>query len=78
MSDIVATCVVLHNLCIVNKKGIEEEWIVEAENKLSRRIGERKIRESSKVWGEMARIAEVNKRMLGTEVAPITDEVNDE
>ena len=36
MPDIVATCVVLDNLCIVNKEGIEDDWIVEAENKLSK------------------------------------------
>ena len=40
MPDIAATCVVLHKLCIVNKEDIEKYWIVEAENKLSRRIGE--------------------------------------
>ena len=42
--NIVATCAVLHNLCMMNKKGIEEDWIVETENKLSRRIGEGEIR----------------------------------
>ena len=78
MPDIVATCVVLHNLCIVNKEGIEEDWIVEAENKLSRRIGDGEIREGSELRGERAGIAEVKRRMLGTEDAPITDKVNDE
>jgi hypothetical protein len=43
MLDIIATCIVLHNLCTVNKEGIEEYWIVEAENKLSRRIDEGEI-----------------------------------
>jgi len=36
MLDIVATCIVLYNLCIVNNEGIEEEWIVEAKKKLAR------------------------------------------
>jgi hypothetical protein len=77
MPDIVATCIVLHNLCIVNKEGLEEDWIVEAENKLSRRIDEGGIREGSELREEMVGIAEVKRRMLATEDAPITDEVND-
>jgi hypothetical protein len=40
MPDIVATYIVLHNLCIVNKEGIKNDWIVEVKNKLSRRIDE--------------------------------------
>ena len=76
--DIVATCVVLHNLCIVNKEGIEEDWIVEAENKLSRRIGEGEIREDSELRSKSVEIAEVKRRMLGTEDASTADEVNDQ
>jgi hypothetical protein len=49
MPDIVATCIVLQNLCIVNKEGIEEDWIMKAENKLSRRIDEGEIREGSEL-----------------------------
>ncbi len=78
MPDIAATCVVLHKLCIVNKEDIEKYWIVEAENKLSRRIGEGEIREGSELRGERAEIAEVKRMMLGTEDAPIADEVIDE
>ena len=78
MPDIVATCIVLHYLCIVNKEGIEEDWIVEAENKLSRRIGAGEIREGSELRGEMAEITEVKKRMLATKDAPIANEANDE
>ena len=76
MPDIVATCVVLHNLYIVKKEGIEEDWIVEAENILNRRIGEGEIREGSELQGERVGIAELERRMLGTEDAPIADEVN--
>ena len=61
MPNIVATCVVLHNLCIVNKEGIEENWIVEAENKLSRRIGEG---EGSELRDERVGIVEVKRMML--------------
>ena len=78
MPDIVATCIVLHNLCIVNKEGIEVDWIVEAENKLSRKIGEGEIREGSELRGKRAEIAEMKRRMLATEDAPIANELNDE
>jgi hypothetical protein len=78
MLDIVATCIVLHKLCIVNKDCIEEDWIVEAENKLSRRIDEGGIRECSELRGKMVGIVEVKRRMLATEDAPIADEENDE
>lgn len=45
MPDIVATCIMLHNLCIVNNEGVEEEWIFEAKNKSCRRMNEGEIRE---------------------------------
>jgi hypothetical protein len=78
MPDIVATCIVLHNLCIVNNEGIEEDWIVEAESKLARRMIEGEIREGSELRGERAGIAEVRRRILANEDVPIADEVNDE
>ena len=43
MPDIVVTCVVLHNLYIMNKENIEDNWIMETENKLSGRISEGEI-----------------------------------
>ena len=78
ISDIIATCVVLHNLCIVNKEGIEEDWIVVAENKLSRMIGEGELREGNELRSERAGIVEVKRRMLCTKDATIADEVNNE
>lgn len=78
MPDIVATCIVLHNICIVNNEGIEEDWIIEAENKLSRRISEGEVGEGSELRGERAGIAEVRRRILAREDMPIADEENDE
>ena len=49
---------------------------MEAENKLSRRIGENEIREGSELRDERAGIAEVKRRMLSTENTPIADKVN--
>ena len=71
-------CVVLHNLCFVNKKGIGEDWIVQVKNKLNRKIGEGEIREGNELRGERAVIAQVKRRMLGTNDTPIANEVNDE
>ena len=77
MPDIVATCIVLHNLCIVNNEGIEDEWIVEAETKLAKRISEGEIRDGSELRGERAGLAEVKRRIIAREDAPIADEEND-
>ena len=32
-ASIIATCIVLYNLCIVSNEGIEEHWIVKVDNK---------------------------------------------
>ena len=78
MPDIVATCIVLHNLCIVNKEDIDEDWILETKNKLSRRIGEGEILEGSELRDERAEIAEMKRGILGNEDTSIQDEINDE
>ena len=44
MPDIIAICIVSHNLCTINNNQIEDKWIVEAKYKLARRISEGKIR----------------------------------
>ena len=49
MFDVVVACIILHNICIVNNKGIEEDWIIESENKLARRIIKDIVREGSKL-----------------------------
>ena len=77
MLDIVAACIVLYNICIINNKCIEEDWIIEAKNKLSRRIIEGEVRESSELRGEIVGIAEVRRKILAMEV-PIADEENNE
>jgi hypothetical protein len=77
MPDIVAACIVLHNICIVNNEGIEEDWIIEVESKLARRIIEGEVREGSELRGERAGIAEVRRRILAREDVLIADEEND-
>ena len=77
MPDIVATCIVLHNICIVNNEGIEEDWIIEAESKLARKIIEGEVGEDSVLRGEKTEIIEVRRRILAWEDMPIADEEND-
>jgi hypothetical protein len=47
MPDIVATCIILHNLCIMNNEGIEEKWIIEAKNILATRVIEGELQEAN-------------------------------
>jgi hypothetical protein len=49
MLDIVAACIVLQNICIINNERIEEDWIIEAESKLARRIIEGGVREGNEL-----------------------------
>jgi hypothetical protein len=35
MYDVIATCIILHNLQIINNEGIEDEWIVKVKNRLA-------------------------------------------
>lgn len=44
MPDIVATYIVLYKFCIINIKGIEDEWNVEVENELFKRVSNKKYK----------------------------------
>lgn len=43
MPNIVAICIVLHNLYIVNNDEFEEDWICEAKKKLLKRMVQKGI-----------------------------------
>lgn len=45
---IIATCIVLHNLCIVNNECIKDNWIVKAKFKLATRIIKGELREGTR------------------------------
>ena len=77
MHDIVAVCIVLHNICIINNEGIKEYWIIEVESKLARRIIEGEVREGSELRGERIGITEVQRKIIVREDVPIADEDND-
>ena len=71
MSDIVAICIVLHNICIINNEGIEEDWIIEVESKLARIINEGDVREDSELRGEIIVITKVRRRILARKNVPM-------
>lgn len=76
MSNIIATKIVLHNLCIINNKGIENEWI-EAKNKLAKEVGKGEIQEGNKFQGKKVRFVEVKIMILAMRIVLIADVVND-
>ena len=77
MTYIVATCIVLYNICIVNNEWIEENWIVETENKLATRVIEEKLREESELWEKKTKIIEVRRRILARHDALIPNKIID-
>lgn len=77
MSYIISMCIVLHNLCIVNKEGIQDDWIIKDENKLATRATEEELWEGSELREEKAEFADVKKKILARDDAPIPDKVND-
>ena len=38
MTDVVATCIVLRNMCTIGKNKFDIKWVEEAEKKLNRHI----------------------------------------
>ena len=59
MADVVATCIILHNMCTIGKDKFDIEWIEEAERELNRRIENRSLREGQEMRVELAAIGEV-------------------
>ena len=58
-------------------EGIEDEWIVEAKNKLARRVSEKGIRNGSEHRRERAEIVKVKLKILAREDTLIANEVID-
>ena len=77
MFDLVAVCIILYNICIVNNEGIEEYWIIEVESKLARKVSEGEVRENDELQGERVGFAEVQRKILAREDVSIADKEND-
>ena len=57
MIDVVATCIVLHNMCIIGNDKFDIKWIKEAERELNRHIDNSLLRQKLRV--ELAAIDEI-------------------
>lgn len=77
MPNIVANCVVLDDLCIVNNEVVEDKWIVEVKNKQARRVSKGEIQEESELWGERVEFVEMKRNILAREDIMIANEIND-
>ena len=64
MTDVIATCSTLHNMCTIGKDKFDIEWIEEAERKLSRRLKYRSLKERQKLTAELGAIGEVGNRSI--------------
>jgi hypothetical protein len=75
--DLVATCIVLHNLCITMNDGFNENWISEAEEQLQRKIEIGALKEGQELRCERASIHEVKNRISYRENSEFTDDIDD-
>ena len=75
--DLVATCIVLHNLCITMNDGFNENWISKAEEQLQRKIKIGALKEGQELRCERASIHEVKNRISYRENSEITDDIDD-
>jgi hypothetical protein len=75
--DLVATCIVLHNLCITMNDGFNENWISEAEEQLQRRIEIGALKELQELRCKKASIHEVKNRISYRENSELTNDIDD-
>ena len=59
MTNVVATYIVLHNMCTIGKDNFDIEWLKEVERKLSRRIDNKTLIKRQEMRVEIAAIGEV-------------------
>ena len=59
VTDLIATCIILHNLCITMNDGFNENWILEADEQLQRKIKITTLKERQELRCERASIYEV-------------------
>ena len=64
MADIVSTCIILYNLCIITKDKFDAIWIEEAEVELYKRVEEIMVKGKQVLRGEKTSIDEVKARIL--------------
>lgn len=76
MPDVVATCIVLDNFCIINNEQIENGFL-KHKNKSYRRSNEKIIQEGNELQEERAQPPKLNIKIKIREDVPIANEAND-
>jgi hypothetical protein len=64
VADIVSTCIILHNLCIITKDKFDSIWIEEAEAELKKWVDDGTVKGNQVLRGERASIDEIKARIL--------------
>lgn len=77
MTYIVAICIVLYKLHIVNNEKIEEECIIQVENKLARNVHEGEIQNDEEFREKKVEFTKVKRNIWAKEDAPIVEDKND-
>ncbi len=52
--DVISTCIIVHNICILSKDAFDKTWIEDVEKKLQSQLTQGELREGSKLCGEKA------------------------
>jgi hypothetical protein len=68
VADIVSTCIVLHNLCIITKNKFDSIWIEEADVELKKLVDDGTVKGGQVLRGERASIDEVKAWILKSDV----------
>ena len=74
MPNIIAICIVLHDLCTFNNKKLKVNGLLK---KKFGRVCEQKIQEGNEQWGERVELVEVIVKILIRINALITNVIND-
>jgi hypothetical protein len=53
ISDVVSTCIILHNICILLKDAFDRTWIEDVEKELQSQLTWAELKEGFKLCGEM-------------------------
>ena len=72
-------CIMLHNLCIINNEGIEEDWTVEAKIKTSYKSYWWRFTRKKMNYGSIKKndTLEVKRWILDKDDVPILNNIND-
>ena len=59
IADVIATCIILHNMCTIGNDKFDIEWIEKVERELNRCINSKLLRKWQEIRVELAAIDEI-------------------